>query len=64
MHKQNVEVIVTTFYHIVIYVTADCSSRDVSIIHTRLTFKIRNNNELVRGRGVVALSIISHEQTQ
>ena len=54
----------TTFYHLAIYVTAACNSRDASIIHSPLNFKIRFDYELGRGRGVVALSISSHEQTQ
>ena len=60
----NFEAIVTTLYHIVIYVTADCNSRDVCIIHSPFTFKIRYGYEMGRGREVVALSISSHEQTQ
>ena len=58
------EAIVTTFYHIVIYMTADCNSHDVSNIHSPLTFKIRYDYELGQGRGVVALSISSHEHFQ
>ena len=80
MHVHNFEAIVTTFYHIVIYVTADynsttfyhiviyvisnCNSQDVSFIHSPLTFKISYGYELGAGRGVVALSISSHKQTQ
>ena len=45
-----------TFYQIVIYVIADCNSRDFSIIHSPLTFKIRYGYEL--GVWVVVLSII------
>ena len=44
--------------------TADCNSRDVSNIHSSLTFKIRYDYELGQGRGVVALSISSHEHFQ
>ena len=64
MHVHNFEAIVTTFYHKVIYVTADCNSRDASIIHSPLTFKIRYGYELGAGHWVVAFSISSHEQTQ
>ena len=46
MHVHNFEAIVTTFYHIVFYLTADCISRDVSIIYSPLTFKIRYGYEL------------------
>ena len=64
MHVHNVEAIVTTLYHIVIYVIADCTSRDASIIHSPLTLKIGYNYELGAGHGVVAFSVSSHERTQ
>ena len=64
MHIRNFEAIVTTFYHEVIYFTAVCNSRDVSFIHSPLTFKIRYGYEMGAGRGVVAISISSDEQTQ
>ena len=64
MHVHNFKAIVKTFYHIVIYMAANRNSRDASIIHSPLAFRIRYDYELGAGRGVVALPIISHEQTQ